>query len=103
VFSAIGTYVDLRGGLHYPTLIRKVRTEASADFYADGRNDNNKYGGDWWMANQTMERALTSRLMKCGMFGGNGGHTGKQATAVFPDAMRWLCRIGQARSAGPTK
>ena len=59
VFSAIGTYVGLRGGNVYPTLIRKYEPKPIRVFLQDGSNDLNIYGGDWWMANQEMERALT--------------------------------------------
>jgi gluconolactonase len=90
VFSAIGTYVDLRGGMRYPTLIRKYEPKTIRVFMQDGSNDNNKYGGDWWMANQTMERALTFAGYEVQHVWGDGGHTGKHATAVFPDVMRWL-------------
>src|SRR5438552_8187805 len=90
VFSAIGTYVDLRGGLRYPSLIRKYEPKPIRIFMQDGMNDNNKYGGDWWMANQTMERALTFAGYEVQHTWGDGGHTGKQATEIFPDAMRWL-------------
>ncbi len=90
VFSAIGTYVDLRGGMRYPTLIRKYEPKPIRIFMQDGSNDNNRYGGDWWMANQTMERALTFAGYEVEHAWGDGGHTGKHATAIFPDAMRWL-------------
>ncbi len=90
VFSAIGTYVDLRGGIRYPTLIRKYEPKPIRIFIQDGSNDNNRYGGDWWMANQTMERALTFAGYEVEHAWGDGGHTGKHATAIFPDAMRWL-------------
>ncbi len=90
VFSAIGTYVDLRGGLRYPTLIRKYEPKPIRVFLQDGSNDNNRYGGDWWMANQTMERALTFAGYEVQHVWGDGGHTGKHATMIFPDAMRWL-------------
>jgi gluconolactonase len=59
VFSAIGTYVGLRGGNVYPTLIRKYEPKPIRIFLQDGSNDQNIYGGDWWMANQEMERSLT--------------------------------------------
>ncbi len=59
VFSAIGTYVGLRGGNVYPTLIRKFEPKPIRIFLQDGSRDLNIYGGDWWMANQEMERALT--------------------------------------------
>ncbi|MEN3335811.1 MAG: gluconolactonase, partial [Blastocatellia bacterium] len=58
VFSSIGTYVGLRGGDRYSTLIRKVEPKPIRIFLQDGSQDLNIYGGDWWMANQTMERAL---------------------------------------------
>lgn len=90
VFSCIGTYVGLRGGDRYPTLIRKTEPKPLRVFLQDGANDNNLYGGDWWMANQTMERALTFAGYEVNHAWGDGGHTGKQGTAIFPDAIRWL-------------
>ncbi len=90
VFSAIGTYVGLRGGDRYPTLIRKTEPKPIRVFLQDGSNDNNKYGGDWWMANQTMQRALIFAGYDVQHAWGDGAHTAKQATAVFPDAMRFL-------------
>ncbi len=90
VFSAIGTYVDLRGGLRYPTLIRKYEPKTIRVFLQDGSNDLNIYAGDWWMANQTMERALVFAGYEVQHVWGDGGHNGKQSTMIFPDAMRWL-------------
>ena len=90
VFSAIGTYVGLRGGNVYPTLIRKYEPKPIRVFLQDGSADLNIYGGDWWMANQEMERALTFAGYEVNHVWGDGGHNGKHATAVFPDAMRWL-------------
>ena len=77
VFSAIGTFVDLRGGSRYPTLIRKFEPKPIRVFLQDGANDNNKYGGDWWMANQTMERALTFAGYEVNHAWGEGAHSGK--------------------------
>jgi gluconolactonase len=90
VFSAIGTYVGLRGGNEYPTLIRKVEPKPIRIFLQDGSADLNIYGGDWWMANQEMERALTFAGYEVNHVWGDGGHNGKHATEIFPDAMRWL-------------
>ena len=90
VFSAIGTYVGLRGGNRYPTLIRKVEPKPLRVFLQDGSNDLNIYGGDWWMANQEMERALTFAGYEVNHVWGTGGHDSKQATSVFPEAMCWL-------------
>ncbi len=90
VFSAIGTYVGLRGANDYPTLIRKFEPKPIRVFLEDGSADLNIYGGDWWMANQEMERALRFAGYEVNHAWGEGGHNGKHATEVFPDAMRWL-------------
>jgi sugar lactone lactonase YvrE/enterochelin esterase-like enzyme len=90
VFSAIGTYVGLRGGDRYPILIRKYASKPLRIFLQDGATDNNSYGGDWWMANQMMERALTFSGYEVQHAWGEGGHNHTQGNAVFPAAMRWL-------------
>lgn len=92
VFSSIGTYVGLRGGNAYPTLIRKFEPKPIRIFLQDGENDQNIYGGDWWMANQEMERALVFAGYDVNHAWGTGAHDGYQATQVFPDALRWLWR-----------
>lgn len=90
VFSAIGTYVDLRGGNIYPSLIRKFEPKPIRIFLQDGSTDHNHYGGDWWMANQEMERALVFAGYEVNHVWGTGGHNHKQADEIFPDAMLWL-------------
>ncbi len=90
VFSTIGTYVGLRGGDRLHSLIRKYEPRPLRIFLQDGANDNNIYGGDWWMANQTMERALTFSGYEVQHVWGEGAHNGRHGTALFPDAMKWL-------------
>ena len=90
VFSTIGTYVGLRGGHEYPTLIRKYEPKPLRVFLQDGTNDLNIYGGDWWKANESMERALTFSGYEVNHIWGEGAHNGKHGTAIFPEAMRWL-------------
>lgn len=90
VFSAIGTYVGLRGGDRYPILIRKTEPKPIRVFLEDGSGDLNIYGGDWWMANQTMERALEFGGYEVRHVYGEGGHNGTLGSAIFPDVMRWL-------------
>lgn len=90
VFSSVGTFVGLRGGNVYPTLIRKFEPKPIRVFLQDGSADQNIYGGDWWVANQEMERALAFAGYEVNHAWGDGGHNGKHATAIFPDAMRWL-------------
>jgi len=90
VYSTIGTYVGLRGGNEYPTLVREYEPKPIRIFLQDGSSDLNIFGGDWWMANQEMERAFVFAGYEVNHVWGTGGHNGEQATAIFPDAIRWL-------------
>jgi sugar lactone lactonase YvrE/enterochelin esterase-like enzyme len=90
VFSAIGSFPDLRGGLRYVSLVRRVEPKPIRVFLQDGENDQNIYAGDWFMANQAMERALTYAGYEVSHVWGQGTHNGSHGAAVFPDAMRWL-------------
>jgi gluconolactonase len=74
----------------YPTLVRKFEPKPIRVFLQDGSNDQNIYGGDWWMANQELERALTFAGYEVNHDWGTGGHNGEHATRIFPDATRWL-------------
>lgn len=95
VFTGVGTYVGIRGGDQLPVLVRKMEPRPLRVFLQSGENDNNLYCGDWWMANQMMERSLTWAGYDVNHAWGTGGHNQKHATAVFPDAMRWLWRNWQ--------
>jgi len=104
VFSSIGTYVSLRGGDRYPGLIRKYEPKPIRVFLQDGANDLNIYGGDWFKANEMMERALTFAGYQVQHTYGEGGHNGKMAAAVFPAAMRFLWKdYPQPVTSGPSK
>jgi gluconolactonase len=95
VFSAIGTYVGMRGGEQYYVLVRKTEPKPLRLFVEDGVHDEWPGGpemGDWWMSNLTMNRALEFAGYDVRHVWGAGSHNGAQATAVFPDAMRWLWR-----------
>jgi gluconolactonase len=92
VFSAIGTYTGLRGADRYDILIRKYEPKPIRIFMQDGSNDLNIYAGDWWKANESMERALAFAGYDVTHVWGAGGHSGAQGTSVFPEAMRWLWR-----------
>ena len=104
VFSAIGTYVGLRGADRYPTLIRKYEPKPLRIFLQDGSNDLNIYAGDWWKANESMERSLTFAGYEVNHVWGEGGHNGKHGTSIFPAAMRWLWKdYPKATVAGSSK
>jgi len=93
VFSAIGTYVGMRGGDRYPVLVRKTEPKPIRIFQQDGENDQWMGGpevGDWWMGNQALDRALEFSGYDHQHVWGTGPHSGKHGAAVLPDAMRSL-------------
>jgi gluconolactonase len=90
VFSAIGTYVGQRGGDGYPTLVRKSEPRPLRVFLQDGSNDQNIYGGNWWINNQSMLSALEYAGYEVNHAWGEGGHTGKHGGSILPEALRWL-------------
>lgn len=92
VFSAIGSYAGLRGADSYATLVRKTEPKPIRIFLQDGSNDLNHLGGDWWLANQEMERALSFAGYEVTHVWGDGGHDARHATEIFAEAMRWLWR-----------
>ena len=92
VFSAIGTYVGLRGGNEFPVLIRKTEAKPIRIFLEDGRNDLNNYTGSWFIANQDMLSAFEFAGYDVRHEWGDGEHNSRHATALFPDALQWLWR-----------
>ena len=91
VFSAVGTYVAMRGGNRYPALIRKTEPKALRIFLQDGLYDAwNPLFGDWYEANLLMESALNFSGYELAHAWGRGGHSNAHASRIFPDAMRWL-------------
>jgi hypothetical protein len=83
----------MRGGDRYAVLIRKTEPKPIRIFMQDGSDDEWMGGpemGDWWMSNQTMNRALEFAGYQVEHVWGEGSHNGKHPTSIFPDAMRWL-------------
>lgn len=92
VLSTIGTYVDLRGGGEFPTLVRKHEPKPIRVYLQDGSNDLNLYAGSWWLANQSMLSACQYAGYDVQHLWGEGGHDAKQAAARMPDILTWLWR-----------
>lgn len=90
VFTSVGTYVGLRGGNDCASLVRKTQPKPIRIFLQDGSNDNNGYGGSWWIANQDMLSALEWAGYEVNHAWGDGGHNQKHASVVFPEGLRWL-------------
>jgi enterochelin esterase family protein len=109
VVSHIGSYVNIRGGHVFPSLIRQAKeqprgnvTEAANTlrkqrlqlrvFLQDGTNDLDNLHGKWPMANQDMAAALKFAGIDHRFELGDGGHSGKHGGAMLPDTLRWLWR-----------
>jgi gluconolactonase len=95
VFTGVGTYVGIHGADQLPVLVRKFEPKPLRVFLQSGTGDNNLYCGDWWMANQMMERSLTWAGYDVNHAWGDGGHNAKHASQIFPDVLRWLWRDWQ--------
>lgn len=90
VFTTVGTYVGIHHADQFPVLVRKVEPKPLRLFLQSGTGDNNLYCGDWWMANQMMERSFTWAGYEVNHEWGEGGHNQKHATTLFPEALKWL-------------
>ncbi|RBP37317.1 sugar lactone lactonase YvrE [Roseimicrobium gellanilyticum] len=95
VFTGVGTYVGIHGGDRLPVLVRKFEPKPIRIFLQSGTGDNNLYCGDWWMANQMMERSFTWAGYDVNHAWSEGGHNQKHASQIFPDVLRWLWRDWQ--------
>lgn len=93
VMSHIGSFTNIRGGHHYPALIRKHETvKPIRIFMQDGSNDLDNIHGNWPLGNKQMYAALTFRGYDVKFAYGQGEHDGNHGGAIFPDSLRWLWR-----------
>ena len=92
VFSTVGSFTDIRGGHAYPYMIRKAEKKPIRVFLQDGSNDLDNPFGNWPLANQLMASSLKFKGYDYQFVYGEGVHSGRHGTAIFPDAMRWMWR-----------
>jgi gluconolactonase len=93
VYSAIGTFVAMRGGNDYPALIRKTEPKSIRLFLEDGDTDAwNLNLGSWYEQNLLMESALTFAGYDVAHAWGKHGHDGGVGGNVLPDVLRWMWR-----------
>lgn len=59
-------------------------------YLQDGSKDLDNEFGNWWLANQQMVAALNYKAYDYMFVKGTGGHNGKHAGSVFPEALKWL-------------
>src|SRR6266545_2520799 len=65
VLSFIGSFTNLRGGEGLASRIRKTEPKPRRVFLQDGRNDQDIYSGNWFLANQEMFSALEEQVAFC--------------------------------------
>jgi gluconolactonase len=90
VLSFIGSYTNLRGAQNLESVVRKMEPKPLRIFMQDGSNDQNIYGGDWFLANQTLYSALKYTGYEVTFEIGKSGHDNQHSASIFPDALRWL-------------
>ena len=99
VISGVGSFVNLQyggsgivGGHCYPPIIRKTKDKPKPIrvFLSDGRNDIDNQFGNWPLANQTMDKALTYAGYDHRFVFGNGFHNGKFNMIQMPTALRYI-------------
>jgi enterochelin esterase-like enzyme len=98
VVSHCGSFIDIRGGHQYPSLIRRTPRKPLRVFLQTGERDLDVVFGNLPLANREMAAALAYRGYDHQLVVGEGGHTLKHGGAIFPDTLRWLWRA--ARSDG---
>ena len=95
VYSAIGSFTNLRGGHVYPDLVKKADAKPIRVYLQDGVHDNRSpraLNRDWFLQNQKMAAALNEKGYDYQYALGAGGHADDHGGALLPDALRWLWR-----------
>lgn len=95
VFSANGSFVNIRGGGAYPGIIRESPRKPLRVFLQDGVADSlgGQFAGlNWPEGNRAMAAALATKGYDYQLVMGEGTHSARPGAAIFPDALRWLWR-----------
>lgn len=94
VLSHVGSFADIRGGDHYPSLVRRTKDSPKPIrvFLQAGEHDLDTWHGHWWLSNLQMEKALAFAGYDHKLVGGVGGHNGKHGGAILPESLEWLMR-----------
>jgi enterochelin esterase family protein len=90
VLSHCGSFVNIRGGHHFPYLVRSTPRKSMRVFLTGGANDLNIVYGSWPLANQQMAAALQYAGYDYRFEFGEGGHSLRHGGALFAEALRWL-------------
>ena len=93
VVAHVGSFTAIRGGHHYPQIIRESLPRPLRVFLQSGVNDLQiDEFGNWWEANLDLARELEAKRYDFKAVWGDGAHSSKHSAAIFPDTLRWLWR-----------
>jgi enterochelin esterase family protein len=92
VFTTVGSFTNIRGGNKYPEIVRNSEKKPIRIYQQDGANDIVNQFGSWPEANKAMAKALDEKGYDHVFTFGEGVHSGKHGTMIFPDVMRWMWR-----------
>ncbi len=103
VLSTIGSFVNIRGGNAYPSLIRKTEPLPLRVFLQDSSGDIDNPFGNWPLGNRQMAAALKYMGYDVSFDYSEGyGHNSERGGAIFPDALKWLWRHEKTASTPDT-
>ncbi len=92
VLCWVGTFVDIRGGNHYPYLVRVTERKPIRVYLLDGENDLDNKFGNWPLANKMMAASLKYMNYDFRIDWTQCFHGSKGMAPHLPDALRWLWR-----------
>ena len=92
VLSWVGSFVDLKGGHAYPSMIRLAERKPVRVYLLDGENDLDNKFGNWPIANKQMEAALKYKGYDFRIDWTQCFHGSKGMAPNLPEALRWLWR-----------
>jgi enterochelin esterase family protein len=92
VLCWVGTFVDIRGGHHYPYLVRITERKPIRIYLLDGENDLDNKFGNWPLANKMMAASLKYMNYDFRIDWTQCFHGSKGMAPNLPDALRWLWR-----------
>jgi enterochelin esterase family protein len=92
VLSWVGSFVDLKGGDVYPSLIRASERKPIRIYLLDGENDLDNKFGNWPIANKQMAAALKYMNYDFRIDWTQCFHGSKGMAPSLPEALRWLWR-----------
>lgn len=96
VLSWVGSFVDLRGGHVYPSLVRTSERKPLRVYLLGGENDLDNGFGHWPTANKLMAAALAYQGYDHHLEWTPCFHGTRGMAPHLPDALRWLWRDWQS-------